>query len=210
MGKVISELSMSLDGYIAGPHDGPENGLGDGGEALFRWYEAGDVPFVVPNGEMTFHVSAASAALLAETYPTFGALVTGRRTFDITNGWEGRHTVDVPVVVVTHEVPEAWVEEYVVGRGAPFTFVTEGVARAVAVAREIAGDKNVSVGAASLVQQCLSLGLLDEIQIDLAPVLLGGGVRLFDHLEGVPIALERLRVVEGRDVTHLLFRVVRA
>ena len=155
MGKVISELSMSLDGYIAGPHDGPENGLGDGGEALFRWYEAGDVP----------------------------------------------------VVVVTHEVPEAWVEEYVVGRGAPFTFVTEGVARAVAVAREIAGDKNVSVGAASLVQQCLSLGLLDEIQIDLAPVLLGGGVRLFDHLEGVPIALERLRVVEGRDVTHLVFRV---
>ncbi len=201
---------MSLDGYIAGPHDGPDNPLGDGGTALFRWYESGDTPFIVPSGTMTFHVSAASAALLEEMYPRIGALVTGRRTFDITNGWEGRHPSDVPIVVVTHEAPEAWVQEYVTGRGAPFTFVTEGVARAVEVAGRIAGDRDVAVSAASLVQQCLRLGLLDEIQIDLAPVLLGGGVRLFDGIGDAAIGLERLRVVEGRDVTHLLFRVLKA
>ena len=131
MGKVMTELSMSLDGYIAGPHDGPDNPLGDGGTALFRWYQSGDTPFIVPSGTMTFRVSAASAALLEEMRSGLGALVTGRRTFDITNGWEGRHPSDVPIVVVTHEAPEAWVQEYVTGRGAPFTFVTEGVARAV-------------------------------------------------------------------------------
>ena len=210
MGKVMTELSMSLDGYIAGPHDGPDNPLGDGGTALFRWYQSGDTPFIVPSGTMTFRVSAASAALLEEMYPRIGALVTGRRTFDITNGWEGRHPSDVPIVVVTHEAPEAWVQEYVTGRGAPFTFVTEGVARAVEVAGRIAGDQDVAVAAASLVQQCLRLGLLDEIQIDLAPVLLGGGVRLFDGIGDAAIGLERLRVVEGRDVTHLLFRVLKA
>jgi dihydrofolate reductase len=147
---------------------------------------------------------------MAEMYPTIGVEVTGRRTFDITNGWNGRHPSDVPVIVVTHEVPKAWVEEFVDGQGAPFTFVTDGVERAVELAKKVAGDRNVAVGAASLVQQCLKLGLLDEIQIDLAPVLLGDGVRLFDGLGGAPTELERTRIIETPDVTHITFRVVKS
>ena len=204
MGMVGTSLTVSLDGFIAGPNDGPANPLGDGGEQLFAWYAGGDTEYVVPSGGMTFNVSPASAAMLRETYPACGALVTGRRTFDIAKGWGGRHPLDVPVFVVTHAVPPEWV-----GRDAPFTFVTDGVERAVELARAVAGEKNVGVGAASIVQQCLRAGLLDEIQVELVPVLLGGGVRLFDHLGIGPVALERTAVIQGDGVTHLRFRVVR-
>jgi dihydrofolate reductase len=197
-------LSMSLDGFIAGPNDGPENPLGDGGEHLFEWYSSGDTDFKWPSGTMTSKVSATSAAHLREMIPTIGALVTGRRTFDIARAWGGRHPLDVPVVVVTHTIPQEWA-----GKDSVFTFVSDGVESAIAQARQIAGDKNVTVGAASVAQQCLKAGLLDEITIDLAPVLLGGGVRLFDHLGLEPIELERMRVVEAPGVTHLAFRVVK-
>ncbi len=154
---------------------------------------------------MTFKVSSQSAELLREVFAGFGALVTGRRTFDITNGWGGRHPVgDVPIFVVTHSVPEGWDYE-----GSPFTFVTDGVESAVEQARTAAGEKDVVVGAASLVQQCLKAGLLDEVHVDLVPVLLGGGVRLFDHLGTEHIELERIRLVEAPDVTHMTFRVVK-
>jgi dihydrofolate reductase len=131
-------------------------------------------------------------------------LVTGRRTFDIANAWGGRHPVDAPVFVVTHTVPREWVYE-----GSPFTIVTDGVESAVEKAKEAAGDRDIGVGAASIAQQCIQAGILDEIQIHLAPVLLGDGIRLFDHQGAEPIDLESMRVVEAPGVTHLRFRVVK-
>jgi dihydrofolate reductase len=206
MGKVTTSLTMSLDGFIAGPNDGHEHPLGEGGMRLFDWYNAGDTPFVMPSGAITARVSATSAAMMRESYGKVGALVTGRKTFDITDGWGGRHTVDVPVFVVTHAIPHDWIARY---QDAPFTFVTDGVERAVAQARVVAGEADVAVAAASVVQQCLGAGLLDEFQIDVVPVLLGGGVRLFDHLGHAPVELERVAVIEGHGVTHLRFRVVK-
>ena len=204
MGTVGTSLSMSLDGFIAGPNDGPERPLGEGGERLFQWYSSGDTDYTMPSGTMAVKVSAASAAMLREAHGTIGALVTGRRTFDITNGWGGRHPLDVTVFVVTHSVPQGWAND-----GSPFTFVTDGVESAVAQAKRAAGDKNVGVGAASIVQQCLRAGLLDEIQLDLVPVLLGAGVRLFENLGAEPVELERTSVIEAPGVTHLRFRVVK-
>jgi dihydrofolate reductase len=151
-----------------------------------------------------FRVSHASVELLREVHGTMGALVTGRRTFDITNGWGGRPPLGVPTFVVTHTVPEEWVYE-----GSPFTFVTDDVESAVEQAKAVAGDKNVAVGAASIAQQCIRAGLLDEIHVDLVPVLLGGGVRLFEHLGTEPIELESTRVIEAPGVTHLTFRVAK-
>jgi dihydrofolate reductase len=204
MGKVSVGLSMSLDGFIAGPNDGPERPLGEGGERLFAWYSTGDTEYRLPGTEMVFRVSPQSAELLREAHPRMGAFVTGRRTFDITNGWGGNPPLGVPTFVVTHSVPQEWVYE-----GSPFTFVTDGVESAVEKAREVAGDNDVAVGAASVVQQCIRSGLLDVIHVDLVPVLLGDGVRLFEHLGNVPIELERTNVVEGAGVTHLTFRVVK-
>jgi dihydrofolate reductase len=202
MGKVMSGLTMSLDGFIAAPNDGPENPLGEGGMRLFDWYSSGDTEYVVPSGGMAFMVSKQSADLLRETFSSIGAIVTGRRTFDITNGWGGKHPLDAPVFVLTHSVPEGWDYE-----GSPFTFVTDGVESAVEKAKAVAGDKDVAVGAASLAQQCLRAGILDEVYVDLVPVLLGGGVRFFDDL-GEQIELERTRLIEAPDVTHITFRVV--
>jgi dihydrofolate reductase len=204
MGKVSMGLSMSLDGFIAGPNDGPEHPLGEGGERLFAWYSTGDTEYRLPGTEMVFRVSPQSAELLREAHPRMGAFVTGRRTFDITNGWGGNPPLGVPTFVVTHSVPQEWVYE-----GSPFTFVTDGVESAVEKAKEVAGDKDVAVGAASVVQQCIRSGHLDVIHVDLVPVLLGDGVRLFEHLGNMPIELERTNVVEGAGVTHLTFRVVK-
>ena len=204
MGKVTSGLTMSLDGFIAGPNDGPEHPLGEDGMRLFDWYGGGDTEYVVPSGDMTFMVSPQSAEMLRGVFSSIGAIVTGRRTFDITNGWGGRHPLDVPIVVLTHNVPDGW--EY---EGSPFTFVTDGVESAVEKARELAGDKDVAVGAASLVQQCLLTGLLDEVHVDLVPVLLGGGVRLFDNLGSEHVELERTEIIEAPGVTHMTFRVVK-
>ncbi len=204
MGKVAMGLSMSLDGFIAGPNDGPERPLGEEGERLFAWYSAGDTEYGLPGTEMVFNVSSQSAELLRQAHARMGAFVTGRRTFDITNGWGGNPPLGVPSFVVTHTVPQDWVYE-----GSPFTFVTDGVESAVEQARAAAGEKDVAVGAASIVQQCIRAGLLDEIHVDLVPVLLGGGVRLFEHLGTTPIELESTRVTEGSGVTHLTFRVLK-
>ena len=205
MGKVSTGLSMSLDGFIAGPNDGPEQPLGEGGEHLFRWYSSGDTEYRLPGTEMTFMVSPQSARLLREAHSKMGAFVTGRRTFDITNGWGGRPPLGVPTFVVTHTLPGEWVY----GRS-PFTFVTDGgVENAVERAKAVAGEKDVAVGAASIAQQCIRSGLLDEIHIDLVPVLLGDGVRLFDHLGAGPIELERTDAVEAPGVTHLTFRILK-
>ena len=204
MGKVTSGLTMSLDGFIAGPNDGPEHPLGENGMRLFDWYGSGDTEYAVPSGGMTFMVSPQSAEMLNRAFSSIGAIVTGRRTFDITHGWGGRHPLDVPVVVLTHSVPDGWDHE-----GSPFVFVTDGVESAVEKAGELAGEKDVAVGAASLVQQCLRAGLLDEVHVDIVPVLLGGGVRLFDNLGPEHVELERTEVIEAPGVTHMTFRVVK-
>jgi dihydrofolate reductase len=204
MGKVSTGLSVSLDGFIAGPNDGPGQPLGEGGERLFAWFSAGDTEYGLPGTEMVFRVSPQSAEMLREAHAGMGAFVTGRRTFDISNGWGGSPPLGVPTFVVTHVVPQEWAYE-----GSPFTFVTDGVESAVEKARAVAGDKGVAVGAASIAQQCIRAGLLDEIHVDLVPVLLGDGVRLFEYLGAGPIELEGTRVIEGAGVTHLTFRVVR-
>jgi dihydrofolate reductase len=204
MGKVRTGHSTSLDGFIAGPNDGPEAPMGEGGERLLGWYAAGDTEYRLPGTEMVFKFSAQTAELLRETRTTTGALVTGRRTFDLTNGWGGRHPLDVPVFVVSHTVPHEWVYER-----SPFRFVTDGLESALEQAKALAGDKDVGVVGASLVQQCIRAGLLDEIHFDLVPVLLGDGVRLLDHLGTEPVELESSRVIEGAGVTHLTYRVVK-
>jgi dihydrofolate reductase len=168
------------------------------------WYSGGDTEYRLPGTQMVFKVSQQTAEFLRETRTTTGALVTGRRTFDLTNGWGGKHPLDVPVFVVTHTIPQKWAYE-----GSPFTFVTDGLESAVEQAKAVAGGKDVGVGAANIVQQCIRAGLLDEIHVDLVPVLLGDGVRLFDHLGTEPIELESTRVIEGAGVTHLTFRVVK-
>jgi dihydrofolate reductase len=178
--------------------------MGDGGERLLAWYSAGDTEYRLPRTEMVFKVSPQTAELLRERRTTTGALVTGRRTFDLTNGWGGRHPLDVPVIVVSHTVPQKWVY-----KGSSFTSVTDGLESALEQAKEVAGDKDVGVVGASLVQQCIRAGLLDEIHVDLVPILLGDGIRLFDHLGTEQIELESTRVIEGAGVTHLTFRVVK-
>jgi dihydrofolate reductase len=203
MGKVRTGHATSLDGFIAGPNDGPEAPMGVGGERLLAWYMGGDTEYRLPGTEMVFKVSAQTAEYLRETSTTTGALVTGRRTFDITHGWGGGHPLGVPVFVVTHSVPQQWVYE-----GSPFTFVTDGLESAVVQAKAVASDKDVGVIGANLVQQCIRSGLLDEIHLDLVPVLLGDGVRLFDQ-SAEPIELESIRVITGEGVTHLTFRVVK-
>src|SRR3712207_5626011 len=203
MGKITMGLSMSLDGFIAGPNDGPSSPLGDGGERLFAWYQAGEVEYGLPGTEMVFRVSPQSADLLREAHSRMGAFVTGRRTFDIAGGWGGSPPLGVPTFVVTHSIPQEWVYE-----GSPFAFVTDGVESAIEQARAVAGDKNVGVGGANVAQQCIKAGLVDEIGMDLVPILLGEGVRFFDHLGTDHIKFERTRVIEAPGVTHLRFSVV--
>ncbi|MGZ3598772.1 MAG: dihydrofolate reductase family protein [Ktedonobacterales bacterium] len=190
----MANMSMSLDGFIADPSDGVEH--------LFGWYNNGDVTVPTADPRWTFHTSAASAAYLRETFANVGALVAGRRLFDVANGWGGNHPAGVPVFVVTHSVPDGWPRD-----DAPFTFVTEGIESAVAQAKSVAGDKITSVASANIAQQCLNAGLLDAIAVDLVPVLLGKGIRFFDHLTSAPVELEDPRVIEGTRVTHLYYRV---
>jgi len=198
MGTIGVGLTMSLDGFIAGPNDSVEH--------IFDWYFGGDTEVTMPSGTMSVKVSPESAAFLNEVYQSIGAIVTGRRTFDLTDGWGGQHPADVPIFVVTHKVPEEWVREH---PDAPFTFITDGVENAVAQANAVADDKNVAVGAASLAQQCINAGLLDEIHVDLAPCLLGEGIRLFEHLDVAPLDLEIARVVTAPSVTHITYRIPR-
>ena len=201
MGKVVFNMTMSLDGFVAGPNDSPDNGLGDGGDALFNWYFSGDTEISVSEGTPVLKVSQQSAEILKEALATYGAGVWGRKTFDIARAWGG-HPPGSPAFIVTHTVPQEWVYD-----GSPFTFVTDGVESAIQQAKKAAGDKDVVVCTASILQQCLNLGLVDEIHLDVAPLLLGKGVRLFDHLNIEPIKLERIRAIEAPGVTHLGFSV---
>lgn len=200
MATVIAEMSMSLDGFVADPSDqvGP----------LFDWYSNGEVevPTAFPD-RWTFRTSEASARYLRESMQRIGALVAGRRLFDV-GGWgQTGHPWGKPVFVVTHTVPEGWPRE---DQPVPFTFVTNGVESAVKQAKAAAGDGWVGVAGPNVAQQCLQAGLLDEIRVNLVPVLFGAGIRYFGNLPDPPLALEEPSVVEGTGVTHLCYRVKRA
>lgn len=200
MGKVILGLSMSLDGYIAGPDDGLDLPLGRGGERIFAWMNAG--PESARKNQWLAPPEASRPIVEAWTADC-GAIVSGRRTFDIARGWQGGHPIDVPIFVVTHAAPTE-------GDWSPqVRFVTDGLEKAVELAKEAAGDRDVSVCAASLVQQLLRAGQLDEIEVSVTPTLLNGGVRLFDQLGEAPIDLEQIAVTPSEGVTHLRYRVVR-
>jgi dihydrofolate reductase len=200
MGDVVVDLTVSLDGFVAGTNDGPELPLGRGGERLFTWMGAGPESNRV---ESRLAPPDASKVVVDEWMTDCGAIVSGRRTFDIANGWKDGHPIDVPIFVVTHEAPTH-------GEWSPrVSFVTDGIEHALELAQEAAGDLKVSVCAADTVQQVLRAGKLDEIQVSVVPLLLGAGVRLFDHLGPDPITLEQARVIESDGVTHLRYRVVR-
>jgi dihydrofolate reductase len=198
MSKVYTGASMSIDGYIAGPDE-------SGFDQLFQWYGNGDVEVPTADPNMTLRLTQTSADHWNAMLELTGALVVGRKLFDYTKGWGGQHPIGVPVVVLTHNDPPAdWPQD------APFTFVSEGIERAIAVAAELAGDKGVGLNAGTIASQALDAGLVDEIWIDLVPVVLGDGTPFFDGLGTAPVALEGpLNVTEGTAVTHMRYRVRR-
>ena len=203
MGKVFAGATVSLDGFIAGPND-------TGFDKLFKWYGAGDVEVPMPDDTAEVpapRVSAESAELMRQEQAAWGALVVGRHLYDLTNAWNGRHPLGVTTVVLTHNPPDDRPQA-----DENFVFVTDGIEAAVAKAREIAGDRNVAVNGGQMAKQALDAGLLDEVGVDLVPVLLGDGTRLFD-LPGSgtePTEFDGpYKVVQGTGVTHLRYRVIK-
>jgi len=186
-------MTMSLDGFIALPNDdvGP----------LFDWYSTGPVETPSASETWSYKTDKLSAETLRQAPQTVGALICGRRLFVHTNAWGGKHPVGCPVIVVSHSIPDGWPKE-----GLPFHFV-DSVERAVALAEEIAGERIVAVATPTITQQCINLGLLDVIRVDLAPVLLGSGIPFFANLKGAPILLEDPEVETGHRVTHLTYRL---
>jgi len=194
---------MSLDGFIAAPNDDPERPLGDGGQRLHDWVFGGKTERSGTSPRTS--TTGSNREVMDESFKTLGAVIMGRRWFDIGEGpWGENPPFHVPCFVLTHNAHETLV------KGATtFTFVTDGIENALKQAQAAAGDKHVGVGGANTAQQYLQAGLLDEIQIHLVPVLLGEGRRLFEHLGTLHIELESTRVIESPGVTHLKFRVVK-
>jgi dihydrofolate reductase len=187
---------MSLDGFVAGPNEDFQH--------LFAWMTSGDTNYsmMIGDREHRLKLSAESIKMFDNAINAAGALVAGRRLYELAHGWEGHHPIDAPVVVVTHRPSPEWVRpEW------PVTFVTDGLHSAIEQAKVIAGGKSVSIASATIAQQCINAGLLDEIHIDLVPFILGNGIRLFEHLKGAPIALEEPQVSIGKGVTHLTYRI---
>jgi dihydrofolate reductase len=193
MSASVLYMSVSLDGFIAGPADGPEQGLGVGGERLHEWLGQGD-PAFRPEG--------ANAQLTDELWAT-GAVVTGRRTFEIAGEWNGDHH-GVPIFVLTGELPG----EETRNRWPAVSYVTDAET-AMTEAKKIAGGKDVMVHGAKTAQRAIAAGVLDELQLHQVPVLLGQGRRLFEHIGIEPVELELTRVVDGPGVLHLRYRVLR-
>jgi dihydrofolate reductase len=194
MSKVIAGYAMSLDGFIADAQDGVWD--------LYKWLTDGEVE--LPVFDRVFKTSQASADHYREILATTGAHVTGRRDFDISNAWGGQSPLNVPIFIVTHTPPQEWL-----GKPSPFTFVTEGVEAAIAQAKAVAGDKNVALGGSTILQQALKAGLIDEIWIDLVPILLGEGVSLFADVGIGAVNLAIIKVIDAPGVTHLRYRVVK-
>jgi dihydrofolate reductase len=193
VGSVIITAAVSLDGFIAQESDDPG--------PVFDWYENGDVAFNGGDPERVFHVTPATADYLSRTWSTVGVAIIGRHLFDITNGWNGRPAASDAVFVMTHEPPDDWPFP-----DAPFAFITEGIESAVERARIFSGDRDVSITAGNLAGQALRAGLVDELRIDLTPVVLGRGVRYFGDYDGDIQLFGNPEVVQGDRVTHLRYR----
>ncbi len=197
MGTVSTGFSMSLDGFIAGPNDEVD--------LLFAWMMRGDVGVELSTGDhdISLKMSEQSAEMLNDASKEIGVLVTGRRQFEVAGAWGGKHPLNVPMIVLTHgNIPQEWDKP-------PFTFVTDGLESALEKAQAIAGEKKVVLSSASLVQQALKLGVLEEIHIDLVHILLGEGIPLFGHLGIDPLELKNTSAVNAPGVTHLTFSVIK-
>jgi dihydrofolate reductase len=205
MGTVHASLGMSLDGFVAGPNAGPNNPLGDGGMRIHRWVY--DLEAWRERQSLQGGKTNADNEVSRETYARTGAFVMGRRMFDEGEvGWPDPPPFRAPVFVLTNRAREPWVRQ----GGTTFTFVTDGVESALKQARAAAGEKDVLIsGGADTIGQFVEAGLLDELQIHLAPVLLGEGVRLFEGIDPRSVELERTRVIDSPRVTHLRYRVVK-
>ena len=198
----VLSMSMSLDGFVAGPNAGPGNGLGDRGERLHEWLlngadggEGRGVPGLVSGGVN---------GRIVEEFMSSGAIVAGRGTFEPAGGWGGDHHDGVPIFILSRHEPAAPFAQM------PLVTYGDDIATLMARAKEAAGDRNVLVHGAGTAQRALAAGVLDELEIHLVPVLLGEGRPLFEHLEAERIELERVRTLEGEDgVTHLRYRVRR-
>ncbi len=189
-------MSMSLDGFIADENDRIDE--------LFGWYGNGDVEVPTADERWTFRVTEASAGVLRPALTGgVGALICGRRVFDLTGGWGGKHPIGCPVFVVSHSVPEGWPRP-----DSRTTFYPDPMA-ALEAARAAAGERDVAVATPTLTQQYLDAGVLDAISVALIPVLLGRGIRFFDHLAKTPIRLGDPSVTAGKAVTHLTYEVLR-
>ena len=193
MGKVIVDITMSLDGFVTGPNDGRGNGLGDGGQVLHEWTDTG-------------RTEADNLLLFEEPMQTLGSCVLGRRTFDIAGAAWGDNPPFGPgqVFVLTHRPHQT------LTRGATtFIFVSDGLESALKQAQDAAAGKHVSLMGANVSQQYLKAGLVDEMEIHVANVLLGAGRPLFANIGETPIRLERIRVIPPPAVTHLRYRVIK-
>ena len=214
MGKVVAEISTSLDGYVAGPNPTLENPLGEGGDQLHEWavrLKSWRETHGLPDGE-----SGPDDELLAESVATTGAVVMGRQMFSGGEGpweddanakgwWGDEPPFHKPVFVLTHHAREP-----LVLKGTTFTFVTDGLDSAVDDARAAAAEQDVLVaGGADTIDQAIRAGLVDELQLHLAPVLLGAGARLFDGVAPALPRFEITQVIESPLVTHLRYRVVK-
>lgn len=215
MPKVTVDITMSLDGFVAGPNPTIEEPLGHGGERLHEWVY-GSASWREQHGRSGGERNV-DDEVFRESFAAGGAVVMGRKMFSggegswesdpVADGWWGDEPpFGAPVFILTHHPRETVAK----GGGTTFNFVTDGIEAALEQAKAAAGDKNVSVaGGASVIQQFLQADLLDELQIHIAPLLLGGGVRLFDGLGAEPPALEVTRVIESPAATHIRYRVVR-
>jgi dihydrofolate reductase len=193
MGKVVFDISMSLDGFITAANRRPEEPMGDGGERLHEW---------------AFGNDQRDREVLMGGVGGTGAVIAGRRTYDDSVPWWGADgptgPARLPVFVLSHDVPEGTPE------GGVYTFVTEGIERALELARAAAGDKGVTVmGGAETGQQFIRAGLVDELSIHLVPVLFGSGTRMFEHLGDQPVQLENVEAIQTAAATHLRFRIAK-
>jgi len=196
MTSIAAAITMSIDGYVTGPNDGPGRGLGDGGERLHYWVFGGPWSYEdEPKGQAT----GEDKRYLDDAMARAGAVVVGRTMYEAADAWGGHNPFGMPLFVVTHR-PE---DEPATGE---FTFVN-GLDEAIARAREAAGGKDVSIGGgADVIRQALSAGLVDELSISIAPILLGGGKRLFDGFDG-SADLEQVGLLQSPFATHLTYRV---
>jgi dihydrofolate reductase len=198
MTKIYASITTSVDGYVTGPNDGPGQGLGEGGERLHYWVFGGPWTYANPKGEAT----GEDAAWLERAMARGGAVVGGRCTYEAANHWGDENPFGMPFFIVTHRPEEQPAE-------GGFTFVS-GVEAAVARAAEAAGEKDVSImGGADIIRQALEAGLVDELSIIVAPVVLGGGKRLFDGFAG-SFELEHLGVTQSQFATFIDYRVVKS